>query len=168
MTELQRMGNRTGFYPASARDYLEPLQLLKGWVDQLVFCDLHKFPQDPKELRALRKEIAEQCLPEASFFLGDAISALAFIKPVDVFFVRRDSCGEGGSALALLHAERIRLVLKVIKPDGLLVTDKPNGYLWLTRMLSGKSPTYPVDERVLSLSGVQPWSEQGLYAVTVA
>jgi len=66
MTELQRMGNRTGFYPASARDYLEPLQLLKGWVDQLVFCDLHKFPQDPKELRALRKEIAEQCLPEAS------------------------------------------------------------------------------------------------------
>lgn len=168
MDPLQRTVKRTGFYPASARDYLEPLQLLNGWVDHLIFCDLNKAPQDSMRLNELRGTIAAQALPEASFLLGDALAALAYIKPVDVFFVRRDSCAEGGSALALLQAERIRLVLNVIKPGGLLVTDRPNGYLWLTRMLSGKSPKYPVDERVLSLNDTQPWSEQGLFAVNVA
>ena len=167
MNELQPTGKRTGFYPASARDYLEPLQLLKGWVDHLVFCDLNKMPQNSMRVNELRKMIVEQSLPEASFLFGDALSALELLKPVDVFFVRHDSCGEGGSALALLHAERIRLVLNVIKPGGLLVTDKPNGYLWLIRMLSGKSPKYPVGERILSLADTQPWSEQGLYAVNV-
>lgn len=91
---------------------------------------------------------------------------LSCIKPVDVFFVRRDTGGEGGSGLALLRAERIRLVLNVIKPGGLLVTDKFNGFLWLTRMLSGKSPRYPVDDRTLYLSSEQPWADRGLYSVT--
>jgi hypothetical protein len=167
MNQLQPSVKRTGFYPASARDYLEPLQFFKGWVDHLMFCDLNVSPVNRAKIEELRETIRIQGLPEASFVLGDALTALACIKPVDVFLVRRDSNGEGGSGLVLLHAERIRLVLKVIKPGGLLVTDKPNGYLWLTRMLSGKSPLYPVDERTLFLSPSQPWAESGLYSVTV-
>ena len=168
MSESPLMVERTGFYPASARDHLEPLQMLKGWVDHLIFCDIWRVPQSRLVLRELRATIETQSLPEASFILGDALTVLAFIKPVDVFLLRRDSSGEGGSGLALLQEARIRLVLNVIKPGGLLVTDKPNGFLWLTRMLSGKSPSYPVDERTLYLSDEQPWSSQDLYSVTVA
>ena len=167
MKQLPLGAKRTGFYPACARDYLEPLQMLKGWVDHLIFCDLLKAPQSGLAIQQLRQTILTHSLPEASFLLGDAVSALACIKSVDVFFLRRDSSGEGGSGLALLQAERIRLVLSVIKPGGLLVTDKPNGFLWLTRMLSGQSPSYPVDERTLYLSAEQPWSSQDLYSVTV-
>jgi hypothetical protein len=159
---------RTGFYPASASDYLAPLQLLKGWVDHMIFCDLHKAPRNRADTQELREQIQAQGLPEASFLLGDALTALECIEPVDVFFLRRDSSGEGGSGLSLLHADRIRLVLNVIKPGGLLITDKANGFLWLTRMLSGKSPEYPVGERNLFLSPTQPWSDHNLYAVTVA
>lgn len=158
---------RTGFYPACAGDYLEPLQLLKGWVDHLIFCDIQVIPQGRQNICDLRETIESQGLPEASFFIGDALSALACIKPVDVFFLRRDSSGEGGSDMNLLRAARIRLVLSVINPGGLLVTDKPNGFLWLTRMLSGNTPKYPVDDRTLYLSSEQPWSAQGLFSVTV-
>jgi len=133
----------------------------------MIFCDLKLVPSNRLEIQELRKKIELQSLPEASFLLGDALSALEFIKPVDVFFLRRDSNGEGGSGLHLLHADRIRLVLDVIKSGGLLITDKANGFLWLTRMLSGKSPNYPVGDRNLFLSSTQPWSDHNLYSVTV-
>ena len=168
MNPLLPTAKRTGFYPASASDYLPPLQLLKGLVDHMIFCDLHKAPRNRADTQELREKIQLQGLPEASFLLGDALTALECIKPVDVFFLRRDSSGEGGSGLNLLHADRIRLVLNVIKPGGLLITDKANGFLWLTRMLSGKSPRYPVGERNLFLSPTQPWSDHNLYSVTVA
>ena len=161
---------RTGFYPASARDYLEPLQLLKGYVDHLIFCDLNVGPNSSFAIGSIRANIAREALPEASFLLGDALSALTFIQPVDVFFVRNDtaSTGEGGSNMALLRAERIASVLNVIKPGGLLVVDRPNGFLWLTRMLSGNSPNYPVGNRNLYLSPAQPWRSNDLYSITVA
>jgi hypothetical protein len=164
------MHKRVGFYPASANDHLEPLQLLKDWVDHLIFCDLNAIPNSKKYLNELRIKISNEKLPEASFFLGDALSIISCIQPVDVFFLRRDSAtvGEGGSALALLRSERIDLVLKIIKPGGILVVDKPNGYLWLTRMLSGKSPNYPVGTRNLSLTENQPWAVNGLYSILVS
>jgi hypothetical protein len=168
MNESPLTHKRTGFYPAAAFDYLEPLQLLNGWVDHLIFCDLHKTPNNRLAIQEIREKISKQSLPEASFLLGDALSAFEYIKPVDVFFLRRDSCNEGGSGLALLHADRIRIVLNVIKPGGLLITDKANGFLWLTRMLSGKSPQYPVGQRNLFLSPLQPWTDHNLYSVTVA
>lgn len=161
---------RTGFYPASACDYIEPLQLLKGYVDHLIFCDLNVAPRSRREIGEIREKIVTKGLPEASFFLGDALSALTCIQPVDVFFVRRDtaSTGEGGSNLALLRAERIASVLNVIKTGGLLVVDRPNGFLWLTRMLSGNSPNYPVGNRNLCLSPAQPWRSNDLYSITVS
>jgi hypothetical protein len=165
----EHMHKRTGFYPASANDYLEPLQLLKEYIDHMIFCDLNIVPNSKSSINDLRRKIATEGLPEASFFLGDALNALSCIQPVDVFFLRRDSGeGEGGSNLALLRSERISLVTNAIKPGGIIVTDKPNGFLWLTRMLSGKSPTYIIGDRVLSLSHTQPWINIELYSVKVS
>jgi len=62
---------RVGFYPASARDYLEPLQMLKGWVDKMVFCDIKCSPRNSRELAELRKTAMDNDLPEPSFFLGE-------------------------------------------------------------------------------------------------
>jgi hypothetical protein len=51
------MHKRTGFYPASANDYLEPLQLLKEWVDHLIFCDLNVVPYSKSTINELRKKL---------------------------------------------------------------------------------------------------------------
>ena len=65
-------------------------------------------------------------MPEPHFLLGDALAALGYLQPVDVFFLRRDSGGEGGSELFLLCREHLPISLKVLKPGGLLVTDRIN------------------------------------------
>ena len=147
---------RTGFYPVSARDYLEPLQMLKGRIDHLLFCDIRCVPQGRRELLALREAVARQGLPEPSFFLGDALAALECQRPVDLFFLRRDSGGEGGSALYLLGPEKLPLVLNSVKPSGLLVTDERNGFGWFRELVSGQLGEYRVNDRAIRLAASQP------------
>jgi len=168
MKSPQLAAKRTGFYPAAARDYLEPLHLLKGWVDHLIFCDIRDVPQGRSALRELAATIEDQGLPEASFFLGDALSAISCLKPVDVFFLRRDSGGEGGSGLFLLGSGRLPLALSLIKPNGVLITDKPNGFDWLPGLASGDHVDHRVGDRVITFNESQPWTERGLFAMTVA
>ena len=158
---------RTGFYPVSARDYLEPLQMLKGRIDHLLFCDIRCVPQGQRELRALREAAAKQGLPEPSFFLGDALIAMECLRPVDLFFLRRDSGGEGGSALYLLGPERLPLVLNFVKPSGLLVTDERNGFDWFPDLVAGQLDEYRVNDRAIRLAASQPWLEHDLRAFTV-
>ncbi len=74
MNDLQP--KRIGFYPVSARDYLEPLRILKTHVDQLIFCDIACVPSSPRGLIDIREVIAAEDLPQASFLLGDVLSAL--------------------------------------------------------------------------------------------
>lgn len=167
MNDSPPTAKRTGFYPASARDYLEPLQLLKDWVDHLIFCDIRDVPQSRFALRELRGMIEAQSLPEASFFLGDALSAMACLRPVDVFFVRRDSGSEGGSGLYLLGPNRLASVLDLIKPGGTLIADKYNGFAWLAALTSGQQEQYPVGDRVLKLKEAQPLAGHGLFVMTV-
>lgn len=168
MSEAQRKLKRTGFYPASARDYLEPLQLLTDWVDHLIFCDIRDVPQGRSALRELAATIEDQGLPEASFFLGDALSAISCLKPVDVFFLRNDSGGEGGSALFLLGPKRLPLALSLITPGGILITDQRNGFDWLPGLVSGEDVDYRVGDRLMTFNESQPWTEHGLFAMKVA
>lgn len=168
MNESQPTAKRTGFYPASERDYLPPLQMLKGWVDHLIFCDIRFVPQGRLTLRELGALIEEQELPEASFFLGDALSAISCLKPVDVFFLRNDSGGEGGSGLFLLGPQRLPFALSLIKPNGTLITDKRNGFDWLPVLVAGTDAEHRVGDRVLTFNKLQPWTEHGLFAMTVA
>lgn len=167
MNESQLKVKRTGFYPAAARDYLEPLRLLKGMVDHMIFCDIREVPQSRLALRELRATIEVESLPEASFFLGDALSAMACLKTVDVFLVRNDSGGEGGSGLYLLEARRLSWVIDLIKPNGTLITDKPNGFGWLPVLTSGQQQEYRVGDRTLKLAQAQPLSGLGLFVMTV-
>ena len=168
MLESPPMAKRTGFYPACERDYLEPLQMLKGWVDHLIFCDIRHVPHGHVALRELSATIHNKELPEASFFLGDALSALTCLKPVDVFFLRRDSGGEGGSGLYLLGSDRLALSLNLIKPGGLLITDERNGFGWLPKLKSGELLDYQVGNRNITLSASQPWKAHGLFAMQVS
>lgn len=159
--------NRMGFYPVCARDYLEPLQMLKGWVDHLIFCDIKYVPRSNSELVELRKTVNKEALPQASFFLGDALTAMACLRPVDLFFLRQDSDGEGGSALHLLGPDRLPSVVEMIEPGGLLVTDRMNGRGWFDDFHSGRRSPYRVRGREIHLSEEQPWTEHELLSFTV-
>jgi hypothetical protein len=141
--------------------------MLKGRIDHLLFCDIRCVPQGWRELRVLRKAVAEHGLPEPSFFLGDALTAMECLLPVDVFFLRRDSGGEGGSALNLLGTGRLPAVLNIVKPTGLLVTDDRNGSHWFQRLVSGCLDEYRVSDRALRLAASQPWIAQNMYSFTV-
>lgn len=158
-------GKRTGFYPVSAVDYLEPLQLLRNEVDHLIFCDLRLGFKNRLEHVKLTKNITSSDLPSASFIIGDALVVMEYLKPTDVFFLRGDSSGEGGSGLDLLGKGRIQSVLTAVKHGGIIVTDKPNAFNWLNEMLSGKSSQYQVGDRTLYLTSDQPWIDIGLYKV---
>jgi hypothetical protein len=158
---------RTGFYPVCARDYVEPLRLLKGWIDELIFCDIMCMPKSSAALDELRHLAKEEKLPNPSILTGDALVAMRVLKPVDLFFMRRDSDGEGGSELNLLGPDRLPDVVKKIKPDGLLVTDRACGRGWFDDFEKGRRNPYRVKNRDIYLSVEQPWRENGLLSFVV-
>jgi hypothetical protein len=158
---------RIGFYPVCARDYLGPLQLLKGWVDELVFCHIKCMPVSTRALTDLREVAELEDLPAPTILVGDALLAIQMIKPVDLFFLRRDSGGEGGSALNLLGAERLPDVVAMIRPGGLLVTDRGADKRWVDDFCEGRRSNYQVRHREICFSYEQPWAEQGLFSFVV-
>ncbi len=158
---------RVGFYPVSARDYLEPLQILKGWVDKMVFCDIKCSPRNSRELAELRKIAMDNGLPDPSFFLGDALFAMESLRPVDLFFLRRDSDGEGGSELYLLGPDKLPMVLNMINSGGFLITDVNNGRDWFADFMDGKISFLQAGSKEIRLAEVQPWREQGLLVFNV-
>lgn len=160
--------DRTGFYPVCAGDHIEPLRLLKGHVDRLVFCDIRKLPMGRTSHREIMDAVHEEELPQPAFISGDALDTIAMLKPVDLFFIRRDTGGEGGSGLYLLGAERLPMVLDMIKPGGTLVTDRICGGEWFREFMSDGREEMYVGNRVISMSHVQPWSGDKLRAFSVS
>lgn len=158
---------RNAFYPVCARDYLEPLRLLKGWVDEFIFCDIKCMPRSSADLNALKRIAKDGELPNPNIFVGDALVAMRVLKPVDLFFLRRDSDGEGGSELQLLGPERLPIVTNMIKPGGLLVTDWSNGRGWFDDFRKGRRSPYRVGDREIHLSDQQPWTQHHLLSFAV-
>jgi hypothetical protein len=154
---------RIGFYPACDRDYLEPLRLLKGRVDELIFCDICSMPK-LRDLKSLRQIVLAEELPNPSILVGDALVAMEFLKPVDLLYLRRDSNAEGGSGLVLLSPRRLPLVFSLIKPGGTLVTDRSNGRDWFAQFQNGRRSPYRASGHEMQLAEEQPWVEQGLLA----
>jgi hypothetical protein len=121
-TKLSPMPHRIAFYPCCASDVEEPLTILSGIVDEVVFCD-----NNPKLASGWRGATTGINHPKASFRVGDARKVVGDLPVIDALFYRRDSEGEGGSRIFVLGDSFLSLVLKKFNPaGGLIITDGSN------------------------------------------
>jgi hypothetical protein len=158
---------RTGFYPACEYDYLEPLQLFKEWVDVFYFCDIRLTNSHVSKINFASKKANEKGLPTPSLLCIDAVQAIRHLRPVDLFFQRRDSHGEGGSGLFLLGNQQLPFVVAMVKANGLIVTDCSYIGSWLTNLKSNRESSLEVAGRNIKLLESQPWALNGLTAFVV-
>lgn len=96
----------TAFYPCCNRDVSEPIEILAGVVDRVVFCDI-----DASLHKHWNRQAATTVghnLPAAEFVVDDALTALSGLGTIHVLFYRRDSDGEGGSGLFVLGDVSLR------------------------------------------------------------
>lgn len=117
------VSDRVAFYPCCSTDIEEPLELLRDFADEVVFCDVNPL------LQQHWKEIATRFTggPKASFLAADARTAVEGVERIDVLFYRHDSEGEGGSGLFVLGDSFLpRLLRRFPVQGGYLITDGSN------------------------------------------
>ena len=115
---------RLAFYPCCARDFLEPLALLNGYADEVVFCD-----PDPNMKNAFLTlaDSLPNMSPKARLISDGARRGIQTLARIDVLFYRRDSTGEGGSNVLVLAKPFLPTVLeKMPSKGGLIITDGSN------------------------------------------
>jgi len=123
--DLSHNTMRTAFYPCCNSDIEEPLRLLSGYVDKVIFCDLN--PRLSSRWERALYSIADNKFPTAEFIVGDAKEVCLRLPVIDVLFYRRDSTGEGGSALFVLGDMFLRPLLQHFPSNGgLIFTDGSN------------------------------------------
>lgn len=143
--------HRIAFYPCCASDVELPRRLLSDYVDEIVYCDIRK-------LGGVMRAATCVIRPAVRFVHCDARECVKQMQRIDVLFYRRDSYGEGGSAVYVLGKPFLGEVLKRM-PDkgGLIITDgsnsgsgmfrrmtRPNGYASKTwRCHLGPAVTQP-------------------------
>lgn len=116
---------KTAFYPCCNTDIEEPLRLLSGYAEKVIFCDIN--PRLKNRWKRIYQDLVRSDLPTADFVVGDALEVCAQIVAIDVLFYRRDSTGEGGSALFVLGDMFLRpLLLRFPLAGGLIFTDGSN------------------------------------------
>lgn len=111
---------RIAFYPCCADDFEEPYRILSELADEIIFCDLSKSYE--------KKFYGFQILyPKAKFILNDAVKTIIDLEVIDVFFYRKDSNGEGGSAIYFFGDKIFPLIISKLNKDGaILITDGSN------------------------------------------
>ncbi len=115
---------RIAFYPCCARDFLEPLEMLSNYVDEVIFCDPN--PNLKAELASLNVQEKEY-LPTARLISDGARRGIRTLERIDVLFYRKDSMGEGGSGVLVLAKPFLLTVLEKMPPEGgLIITDGSN------------------------------------------
>lgn len=118
------MPHKVAFYPCSASDVREPLRLLAGLVDEVIFCDIRDCFNAPKQRPS---EDLSSSLPLSTFRVGDARDVIQSISRIDLLFYRKDSEGEGGSRLFVLGDSVLPAILaKFPSTGGMIVTDGSN------------------------------------------
>lgn len=111
---------KIALYPCCASDILEPLQLLEGYVDEVLFCDVSAAGEPLVAAHTARK-------PRPTYVQRDLREYIDQVGQIDVLFYRRDGAGEGGSGLYILGDEWLRKLLPKFKqPGGLIITDGSN------------------------------------------
>jgi hypothetical protein len=118
------MSHRVAFYPCCSTDVEEPLELLRDFADEVVFCDVS--PAMRRRWKEIEARVADG-LPRASFLTADARTAVDRVERIDVLFYRRDSDGEGGSGIFVLgDAFLPALLRRFCVQGGYLITDGSN------------------------------------------
>lgn len=115
---------KTAFYPCCAQDFLEPLEILSNYVDEVVFCDLGSSLE--AELSGL-VAAKSGTVPAVRYISNGARRGVQMMERIDVMFYRRDSMGEGGSGVLVLAKPFLLAVLEKMPPEGgLIITDGSN------------------------------------------
>jgi hypothetical protein len=117
------MRPKVAFYPCCESDIAEPLALMKPYADRVIFCDIRA--RRPQWGRLARDAPANH--PRASFLVGDVRQVIGDVEVIDVLFYRRDSNGDGGSAVFVLGDSVLPSILARFPPEGgLIITDGSN------------------------------------------
>jgi hypothetical protein len=111
---------KVAFYPCSADDFDESYAILDELVDEIIYCDLN--------ISAQRKfNEQRRSFPKAQFILRDAVDEIKEIECIDVFFYRKDSNGEGGSALYFFGDKIFPFIVEKLNKNGaLIISDGSN------------------------------------------
>jgi hypothetical protein len=118
------MPHRVAFYPCCATDLLEPLSILEGLADEVVFCDINRRLLPRWKAREQERAVSEL---QATFMIADARDAVQELPIIDVRFYRRDGTGEGGSGIFVLGDSFLPFILERFNPvGGLIITDGSN------------------------------------------
>ena len=160
------MQHRTAFYPCCGLDIERPLELLRPYADEVIFCDINKSLQ-PRWEKCVNTITPSG--PRPRFLIDDAREAIARITQIGVLFYRKDSDGEGGSALFVLGDSFLPHILRRFPWEGgVIITDGSN-----SRGSNFKKMTRPNGMRkhgwLFRRSPEQPYLEtDGLHVLTVA
>jgi hypothetical protein len=118
------MPHRVAFYPCCAIDILEPLSILTGIADEVIFCDINHRLFPTWKAREQERVVSQ---PRATFMIADARDVVQKIPAIDVLFYRRDSTSEGGSGVFVLGDSLLPIILERFNPvGGLIITDGSN------------------------------------------
>lgn len=126
---------KRAFYPVCGRDVIEPRKMLKGIVDEVIFCDIKRYPEWNQKLR-------DTDLPKALFVQQDVRELIPQLPTINVLFYRGDSF-EGGSRINILGQKWLDAIMSHFPDEGgLIITDGTNsrGHIY-KKMLRAKGYT---------------------------
>jgi hypothetical protein len=118
------MQHRVAFYPCCGLDTERPLELLRPYADEVIFCDVKKSlqPRWQKCVNAMA-----HAGPRPTFLIGDAREVISRITRINVLFYRKDSDGEGGSGVFVLGDSCLPDLLRRFPLEGgVIITDGSN------------------------------------------
>lgn len=115
---------RVALYPCCNFDFDAPAQLLKPYVDKIIFCDVNR-----KVYRKYKEWVRESSNPtdiSTEFECLDVRTLLTTCSRLSVFFYRRDSAGEGGSGIPVFGDEFLSLLMGKFDDYGYIISDGSN------------------------------------------
>lgn len=161
-----RLPIRIALYPCCARDFLEPLEILNGYADEIVFCDPDLSLKD--EFASLVAQREGHRL--TARLISDGVRrGIQTLERIDILFYRRDSRGEGGSGVLVLAKPFLPSVLeKMPLEGGLIITDGSNRGNHYYRKTFRPQGVKKFGYHLCALPAAeQPFREKGLHIIKV-
>lgn len=112
---------RVGFYPCCASDVREPLEILAGQVDHVIFCD--RFNQSNWKRSRFQTNLSVSKYPSYEFRVGPWRDVVLELEPIHLLFYRRDSNGEGGSHDSAIALSALELLFSRMSDPCWIITD---------------------------------------------